>query len=198
MVLRSASTLDAFRTLVTAQGTAVGVAEDESIKLRAPCACHPVAHLLPASYCRGNGITLPLLQPASRPTRVSYSIVSYSVVQASSTRVRQEGEGKLQGTENNIRGKLDRGCAEPAFSIFECWIWRRPWSGMPPRRSRRRQEEGRGRQECVDVVLVDCAASARRLDVLHPPPPFRKVGSRGARGAVRLTVVHRGPRSGLL
>ena len=37
MVLRSASTLDAFRTLVTAQGTAVGVAEDESIKLRAPC-----------------------------------------------------------------------------------------------------------------------------------------------------------------
>ena len=37
MVLRSASTLDAFRTLVTAQGTAVGVAEDESIKQRAPC-----------------------------------------------------------------------------------------------------------------------------------------------------------------
>ena len=37
MVLRSASTLDAFRTLVTSQGTAEGVAEDESIKLRAPC-----------------------------------------------------------------------------------------------------------------------------------------------------------------
>ena len=37
MVLRSASTLDAFRTLVTSQGTAEGVAEDESIKQRAPC-----------------------------------------------------------------------------------------------------------------------------------------------------------------
>eukprot|EP00964_Phaeocystis_antarctica_P093879 scaffold60684_cov58-Phaeocystis_antarctica.AAC.1 len=40
----------------------------------------------------------------------------------------------------------------------------------------RRQKEGRGRQECVDEVLVDCAASARGLDALHPPPPFRKVG----------------------
>ena len=44
----------------------------------------------------------------------------------------------------------------------------------------------------------DFAASGRRLDVLHPPPPFCKVGSGGARGAVRLTVVHPGPRSGLL
>ena len=31
MVLRSSSTLDAFRTLVTAQGTAEGVAEHETI-----------------------------------------------------------------------------------------------------------------------------------------------------------------------
>ena len=54
MVLRSASTLDAFRTLVTSLGTAEGVAEDESIKLRAPCinavqvgACCPTG----ARYC---------------------------------------------------------------------------------------------------------------------------------------------------
>ena len=36
MVLRSASTLDAFRTLVTALGTAEGVAEDKTIN---PASC---------------------------------------------------------------------------------------------------------------------------------------------------------------
>eukprot|EP00964_Phaeocystis_antarctica_P005424 scaffold2960_cov61-Phaeocystis_antarctica.AAC.8 len=38
-----------------------------------------------------------------------------------------------------------------------------------------------------------CAACVFRQDVLHPPPPFRKVGSGSARGAVCLHVVHPGP-----
>ena len=42
------------------------------------------------------------------------------------------------------------------------------------------EERGRGCQECVDEVLVDRAASARRLDVLHPPPPLGKVGPGGS------------------
>ena len=54
MALRSSSTLDAFRTLVTAQGTAEGVAEDASMKHRAPCiapavgACCLTGALLPS------------------------------------------------------------------------------------------------------------------------------------------------------
>ena len=46
-VLRSSSTLDAFRTLVTAQGTAEGVAEDASMKQRAPCIAPASRGLLP-------------------------------------------------------------------------------------------------------------------------------------------------------
>ena len=47
MALRSSSTLDAFRTLVTAQGTAEGVAEDASMKQRAPCIAPASRGLLP-------------------------------------------------------------------------------------------------------------------------------------------------------
>eukprot|EP00964_Phaeocystis_antarctica_P006839 scaffold3703_cov56-Phaeocystis_antarctica.AAC.2 len=39
MALRSSSTLDAFRTLVTAQGTAEGVAEGEDMSIRVGTGC---------------------------------------------------------------------------------------------------------------------------------------------------------------
>ena len=60
-------------------------------------------------------------------------------------------------------------------------------------RGKRQVEEGRARQDGVDEVLVDSAASAHRLDMLHPPPPLGEVGPGGARRAVRLHVVRPGP-----
>eukprot|EP00964_Phaeocystis_antarctica_P040890 scaffold23402_cov57-Phaeocystis_antarctica.AAC.1 len=56
MVLRSASTLDAFRTLVTALGTAEGVAEDKTIN---PASCSLLRDWR-AFVTRGSRALLPL------------------------------------------------------------------------------------------------------------------------------------------
>ena len=55
MVLRSSSTLDAFRTLVTAQGTAEGVAEHETIT---PASCSLLRDWR-AFVIRGGRVLLP-------------------------------------------------------------------------------------------------------------------------------------------